>query len=162
MLTRQVSRALSAAGPAVDVPIHISRGSARPGGELRWEPPVSTGLVGQIAQPVALEDGAADDRLQTTALASCVFTPCCAGRLVLFFVRRTPPFSMVLAVSEDGRTFPPDRQLVVYEHDTASVPGLGVVGKVPTDDRNDDADVSRNYAPGIWVAFFSRCQRYRC
>ena len=48
---------------------------------------------------------------------------------------------MVLAVSEDrGRTFPPDRQLVVYEHDTASVPGLGVVGKVPTDDRNDDAD----------------------
>ena len=69
---------------------------------------------------------------------------------------------MVLAVSEDGRTFPPDRQLVVYEHDTASVPGLGVVGKVPTDDRNDDADVSRNYAPGIWVAFFSRCQRYRC
>ena len=33
---------MAAAGPAVDVPIHISRGSARPGGELRWEPAETT------------------------------------------------------------------------------------------------------------------------
>eukprot|EP01050_Picozoa_sp_SAG11_P026604 SAG11_NODE_6432_length_1314_cov_2.776132_1_plen_377_part_10 len=87
------------AGTGVDKPIHLARGFVAAGDsgecEFRWEEPFSTGLVGQIAQPLVLTD----------------------GRVCLWFVRRTPPFSMVLALSGDGgRTFRTEHQVAVYDH----------------------------------------------
>jgi len=74
-----------------DLPIHIAWGSAD---GLTWEEPRSTGIAGQIAQPIRLPD----------------------GRLACFYVHRHAPPSMRLALSADeGRTWDLDGELVVHD-----------------------------------------------
>lgn len=75
-----------------DVGIHISQGDPV---ALEWQTPAPTGITGQIAQPIPLPD----------------------GRLLLFYVDRTPPGSMRLLASEDsGSTWKSSSELVVYRH----------------------------------------------
>ncbi len=73
-----------------DIDIHIARCDPA---KLQWEQPISTGIAGQIAQPIPLPD----------------------GRLALFYVRRDIPGSMRLACSTDlGKTWSKSDELVVY------------------------------------------------
>lgn len=75
-----------------DVDIHISEGDPV---ALEWQMPAATGINGQIAQPIPLAD----------------------GRLLLFYVDRTPPGGMRLIASEDsGITWRRSSELVVYRH----------------------------------------------
>jgi len=74
-----------------DKTIHMAWGDPD---TLRWETPFSTGIEGQIAEPIPLPD----------------------GRLLAFIVHRNPPGSMRLVMSNDaGRTWDQDNALVVYE-----------------------------------------------
>ena len=80
-----------------DVDIHLAWGAAD---TLSWQPPVSTGIKGQIAAPIPMPD----------------------GRLLAFYVHRHDPGSMRLIASPDqGRTWDHDHQLIVYHH-TAPTP----------------------------------------
>lgn len=83
----------------LDLPIHIAWGS--PDGST-WETPRSTGITGQIVEPIPLRD----------------------GRLLAFYVHRHPPGSMRLVASEDdGRTWDIDDELVIYESPLAKESG---------------------------------------
>ena len=74
-----------------DLPIHIAWGSAD---GLNWEEPRSTGIAGQIPQPIPLPE----------------------GRLAVFYVHRHAPPSMRLMLSNDaGRTWDLEGELVVYD-----------------------------------------------
>jgi len=83
-----------------DMPIHIAWSSAD---GRSWEAPRSTGIRGQIAQPLPLPD----------------------GRLLAFYVHRHPPGSMRLVASNDaGKTWDVDGELVVYQSGGARERGL--------------------------------------
>ena len=60
-----------------DVDIHLSVGSAD---GSQWSVPAATGIQGQVAAPIVLPD----------------------GRLLLFYVRRTPPLGLRLVAGEGG------------------------------------------------------------
>ena len=78
-------------GTEKDMPVHIAWGE--PDGR-HWETPRATSIQGQITAPIPLPD----------------------GRLLAFYVRRHPPGSMRLIMSEDdGRTWGHDTELVLYE-----------------------------------------------
>jgi hypothetical protein len=80
-------------------PVHVawSRDEGR-----TWTPPASTGLPGQAAYPVPLED----------------------GQLVLLQQRRGDEQAIVAQVSSDGgRTFDRRSETVVHEHAATSAPG---------------------------------------
>ena len=87
-----------------DACIHIARCDP---GKLEWEQPFSTGLTGQIAQPILLPD----------------------GRLLLFYVRREMPCSMRLICSADlGETWSRSDELVVYSKTDSAKNGEEVGG----------------------------------
>ncbi len=78
-----------------DLSVHFRRLSLT-GDGLVGEPIHNTGIPGQIAAPLQLDD----------------------GRLVAFVVDRNGPMTMKLWQSADGgKTWPKDKSLLVYEHD---------------------------------------------
>jgi hypothetical protein len=83
-----------------DEEIHMAWGSPE---TLEWEKPFTTGIQGQVCQPIPLPD----------------------GRLAAFYVHRHPPGSLRLVVSEDGgRSWDREGELVVYSSDAAKQRGL--------------------------------------
>ena len=74
----------------IDVPIHINYGSAD---GLEWTYPVSTGIEGQIASPLALGD----------------------EKLVMTYIHRHDPPSLKVVMSNDfGKTWETDKELEIY------------------------------------------------
>jgi len=74
-----------------DEPIHIAWGDTE---KLKWTQPVSTGIKGQIAEPIPLPD----------------------GRLLMFYVHRHAPGSMRLVCSDDGgKRWDIKNEIVVYD-----------------------------------------------
>ncbi len=83
-----------------DIEIHISEGDPE---SLTWEKPVSTGIKGQVCQPIPLPD----------------------GRLAAFYVHRHPPGSLRLIISDDnGRNWDFHNELTVHEDDSVKQAGL--------------------------------------
>jgi hypothetical protein len=83
-----------------DEEIHIAWGDPN---TLEWEKPFSTGIKGQVCQPIPLPD----------------------GRLAAFYVNRHAPGSMRLILSEDkGKTWDSKGELVVHMCDEAKQRGL--------------------------------------
>jgi len=83
-----------------DEQVHMAWGNPD---TMEWEPPFSTGIVGQVCQPIPLPD----------------------GRLAAFYVHRHPPGSLRLVVSEDGgRSWDRRGELTVYAADAARQRGL--------------------------------------
>ncbi len=83
-----------------DEDIHIAWGDPA---ILKWERPFSTGIRGQVCQPLPLID----------------------GRLAAFYVHRHPPGSLRLILSEDnGKTWDRQNELVVYKCDSTKQKGL--------------------------------------
>ena len=83
-----------------DVDVHIAWGDPE---NLTWEAPFSTGLQGQVAQPIPLPD----------------------GRLLAFYVHRHAPPSLRLIVSEDGgKTWDRSGETAIYESGGGKQKGL--------------------------------------
>jgi len=84
-------------------PIHMAWGDPD---TLTWEQPFSTGIQGQITQLLPLPD----------------------GRLLAFYVRRRPPGSMRLIISQDsGKTWDYDSEIAIW--DRVSVDGRATDGQ---------------------------------
>lgn len=83
-----------------DEEIHMAWGDPD---TLKWEKPFSTGIRGQVCQPIPLPD----------------------GRLAAFYVHRDSPGSLRLILSKDGgKTWDSQDELVVYMSDSAKQRGL--------------------------------------
>lgn len=114
-----------------DLPIHIAWGG--PDGKS-WDVPRSTGISGQIVQPVLLGDGRLPARRPAGGLA--------------FYVHRNPPGSMRLVASEDdGETWDVSGELVVYRSPLARERG--------TDGEHDFGDYWEDM--GTWTFGHPAC-----
>ena len=83
-----------------DIEMHMAWGDPK---SLTWSTPQSTGVPGQIAMPIPLQD----------------------GRLLAFYVHRHIPGSLRLMLSPDqGLTWHREAELVVYESTGASEQGI--------------------------------------
>jgi hypothetical protein len=83
-----------------DLAVHLAWGDPE---NLTWETPFSTGIQGQVTQPIPLPD----------------------GRLLAFYVHRHPPPSLRLIMSEDGgKTWDRKGETTIYESGYGKQKGL--------------------------------------
>ena len=95
-----------------DIDIHFGWGNPATG---EWEEPRPTGISGQIAKPVVLQDGReSHDPCWRTPTPQTTPTIVWAG-VLLFYVHRSQPCSMRLVCSDtDGASWDLENELVVY------------------------------------------------